>query len=70
MRAMPAASVDLIYLDPPFNSNENYNTLYRDSKGAPLPEQIQAFQDTWRANTPPPDRPTRHAKPRPRIGCP
>ena len=39
--------VDLIYLDPPFNSNRDYNTLYTDETGYPLPEQVQAFTDTW-----------------------
>lgn len=42
--------VDLIYLDPPFNSHANYNVLYgKDQKGKPLDEQAQftAFKDTW-----------------------
>ncbi|MER9852537.1 MULTISPECIES: hypothetical protein [unclassified Mesorhizobium] len=33
LRAMPAESVDLIYLDPPFNSNANYNVLYGTVRG-------------------------------------
>jgi len=41
------ASVDLIYLDPPFNSNRAYNAIYRDSTGRPLPVQVEAFCDTW-----------------------
>ncbi len=42
-----ANSIDMIYLDPPFNSNRNYNAIYKDSTGKPLPEQIEAFCDTW-----------------------
>ena len=41
------ASVDLIYLDPPFNSNQDYNAIYKDETGRPLPDQIEAFCDTW-----------------------
>ena len=44
---MTKHSVDLIYLDPPFNSNRNYNTIYKDETGRPLPDQIEAFCDTW-----------------------
>ena len=40
-------SVDLIYLDPPFNSNRNYNMIYTDETGRPLPDQIEAFCDIW-----------------------
>jgi DNA modification methylase len=40
-------SVDLIYLDPPFNSQQNYNLLYRTMTGKPVPEQVEAFCDTW-----------------------
>ncbi len=41
------ACADLIYLDPPFNSNEDYNVLFgRSGNGAPA--QVKAFQDTWR----------------------
>ena len=36
-------SVDLIYLDPPFNSNREYNAIYKDETGRPLPDQIEAF---------------------------
>lgn len=41
------ASVDLVYLDPPFNSNRNYNVLFREKSGEASPAQIQAFTDTW-----------------------
>ncbi|MDR2536310.1 MAG: hypothetical protein LBD29_09810 [Treponema sp.] len=47
MRIMTAESVDLIYLDPPFNSNRSYNLLYKNTTGLPIPEQIEAFCDTW-----------------------
>lgn len=40
-------SVDLIYLDPPFNSNANYNVLFAEQDGSRAAAQIQAFQDTW-----------------------
>ena len=40
-------SVDLIYLDPPFNSNANYNVLFREKTGEESPAQIRAFTDTW-----------------------
>ena len=40
-------SVDLIYLDPPFNSNREYNQIYKDETGRPLPDQIDAFCDLW-----------------------
>ena len=40
-------SVDLVYLDPPFNSQANYNLLFRSPAGAGSPAQIEAFEDTW-----------------------
>lgn len=40
-------SVDLIYLDPPFNSNQNYNVLFKEKDGTQAASQIQAFGDTW-----------------------
>lgn len=43
----PDESVDLIYLDPPFNSNRNYNVLFRDEGGRESEAQINAFEDTW-----------------------
>ena len=39
-------SVDLIYLDPPFNSNANYNLLFKSPKGHSSDAQIEAFEDT------------------------
>jgi site-specific DNA-methyltransferase (adenine-specific) len=41
-------SVDLVYLDPPFNSNANYNVLFADLDGTRAAAQIRAFEDTWR----------------------
>lgn len=46
-RYIPAESVDLVYLDPPFNSNATYNVLFGDAKGERSAAQIQAFDDTW-----------------------
>ena len=43
----PDASVDLIYLDPPFNSNRSYNVLFRDESGRDSDAQITAFEDSW-----------------------
>ncbi|MDO7881198.1 DNA methyltransferase [Salinibacterium soli] len=46
---LPGESVDLVYLDPPFNSARNYNVIFSragqvtNDAGA----QIQAFEDTW-----------------------
>jgi site-specific DNA-methyltransferase (adenine-specific) len=40
-------SVDLIYLDPPFNSNRSYNVLFKDEGGKEAESQIMAFEDTW-----------------------
>src|SRR4051794_6136914 len=39
--------VDLIYLDPPFNSKQTYNLIYTTMTGKPVPEQAEAFCDTW-----------------------
>jgi len=44
---MGIGGVDLIYLDPPFNSNRSYNAIYKGSTGQALPEQIEAFCDIW-----------------------
>lgn len=40
-------TVDLVYLDPPFNSNRNYNVLFKDESGKEADAQITAFEDTW-----------------------
>jgi site-specific DNA-methyltransferase (adenine-specific) len=44
---IPSESVDLIYLDPPFNSQANYNVLFRSPAGEKSHAQIEAFDDTW-----------------------
>ena len=40
-------TIDLIYLDPPFNSKADYNILYREPDGEPSKAQITAFEDSW-----------------------
>jgi site-specific DNA-methyltransferase (adenine-specific) len=47
---IPDESIDLIYLDPPFNSNRSYNVLFKDESGAEAEAQIAAFDDTWHWN--------------------
>lgn len=59
MQRMPAGSVDLIYLDPPFNSKRNYHSIYKDETGRPLPDQVEAFCDMWTL-TPEREREIRH----------
>jgi DNA modification methylase len=44
---IPDESVDLIYLDPPFNSNATYNVLFKEPGGESSEAQISAFEDTW-----------------------
>ena len=41
-------SIDLIYLDPPFKSNQDYNVLFAEHSGERSAAQIKAFEDTWR----------------------
>ncbi len=43
-------SVDLVYLDPPFNSNASYNVLFAERDGSQAASQIKAFEDTWEWN--------------------
>ena len=43
-------TVDLVYLDPPFNSNRVYNVLFKDESGKDSEAQITAFEDTWHWN--------------------
>lgn len=43
-------SVDLIYLDPPFNSDASYNVLFKSPTGESSPAQLEAFGDTWHWN--------------------
>ena len=47
MQDMDPESIDLVYLDPPFNSNRDYSAIYKDETGQPLPDQIEAFNDLW-----------------------
>jgi site-specific DNA-methyltransferase (adenine-specific) len=47
---IPDESVDLVYLDPPFNSSRSYNVLFRDESGKDSEAQITAFEDTWHWN--------------------
>src|SRR3990167_8810793 len=47
MKNIPTSSVNLIYLDPPFYSQRNYNLIYRKLTGQPVPEQEEAFCDAW-----------------------
>jgi DNA modification methylase len=44
---IPDESIDLIYLDPPFNSQATYNVLFREESGGGSHAQIEAFEDTW-----------------------
>ncbi len=44
-------SIDLIYLDPPFKSNKDYNVLFAEQNGSRSAAQIKAFEDTWEWNT-------------------
>ena len=44
---IPDESVDLIYLDPPFNSKATYNVLFGEANGTQSAAQITAFEDTW-----------------------
>jgi site-specific DNA-methyltransferase (adenine-specific) len=45
-RYLQDASVDLVYLDPPFNSNRDYNVIFRDESGNATDAQLLAFEDT------------------------
>ena len=47
---VPDESVDLVYLDPPFNSNATYNVLFKEASGEGSTAQIHAFDDTWHWN--------------------
>lgn len=50
LRDFADESVDLIYLDPPFNSQASYNVLFRSPTGEESKAQIEAFEDTWHWN--------------------
>ena len=47
-RHVDSESVDLVYLDPPFNSNASYNVLFAEHDGTRAASQIKAFGDTWK----------------------
>lgn len=49
-RHLKNESVDLVYLDPPFNSAESYNAFFQEKDGTAAASQIQAFEDTWEWN--------------------
>jgi site-specific DNA-methyltransferase (adenine-specific) len=40
-------SIDLVYLDPPFNSQQDFNVLFKEQSGESAQAQIKAFTDTW-----------------------
>ena len=44
---LPDEAFQLIYLDPPFNSNRSYNVLFKDESGQQSEAQMTAFDDTW-----------------------
>jgi len=44
---IPDESIDLIYLDPPFKSNQDYNILFKEKNGTDSTAQIKIFEDTW-----------------------
>ncbi len=46
-RYVPDKSVDLVYLDPPFKSDQTYNVLFQEKDGSQSASQIKAFEDTW-----------------------
>lgn len=48
--SIPSESVDLVYLDPPFNSQANYNVLFKAHSGQKSEAQIEALEDTWHWN--------------------
>ena len=48
--SIASESVDLVYLDPPFNSQANYNVLFKAHSGQESEAQIEAFEDTWHWN--------------------
>ena len=49
-RYLKDESVDLVYLDPPFNSSQTYNVLFKEQNGSQAASQVRAFEDTWTWN--------------------
>lgn len=52
LRELDSSCVDLVYLDPPFNSKSNYNLLFRTPQGDAVQAQTTAFKDTWQWDQP------------------
>jgi DNA modification methylase len=50
LRYIKAETIDLVYLDPPFNSAQTYNAFFHEKDGTEAASQIRAFEDTWRWN--------------------
>ena len=48
-RDLPDAAVDLVYLDPPFNSNRDDNVIFRDESGNATDARRLTFEDPWHA---------------------
>ncbi len=44
----PDESIDLVYLDPPFNSQRDYNVIFADKTGKSSPAEVVAFEDSWK----------------------
>jgi len=51
-RCVKDESVDLVYLDPPFKSNQGYNVLFAEEGGTGAAAQFKACKDTWEWNLP------------------
>ncbi|MBN2208336.1 MAG: restriction endonuclease [Candidatus Coatesbacteria bacterium] len=49
-RYLKDESIDLVYLDPPFNSSQTYNVLFKEQNGSRAASQVRAFEDTWTWN--------------------
>lgn len=64
----PDNCVDLIYLDPPFNSQRNYNMIYRERSGEYSKAQVDAFNDLWSWNTIKPEVMLRHIRQEHQVG--
>ena len=47
LELIPDGSVDLVYLDPPFNSNRSYSAIFADESGRKSDAQVAAFDDSW-----------------------
>jgi 16S rRNA G966 N2-methylase RsmD len=46
-RYLKDETVDLVYLDPPFNSAQNYNVFFQEKDGSAAASQLHAFEDAW-----------------------